>query len=107
MWRKIILAIVISAVILTGAAGAIFADCKDLDRSYDYDHLGSGSWGPISWGKFVAECKDFDWDYNFDYKHLSQGPWGKSSNLIAAGDKVRGDIAEGPANQLGECPFTG
>jgi len=33
--------------------------------------------------------------------------WGKSSNLIAEGGKVRGDIAEGPANQLGECPFTG
>ena len=60
MWKKIILVMVISTVILTSAAGVIFADS-----------------------------------------------WGKSSNLIAAGGKVRGDIAEGPANQLGECPFTG
>jgi len=26
---------------------------------------------------------------------------------LAGGDKVRGDDAQGPANQLGECPFIG
>lgn len=32
---------------------------------------------------------------------------GLATNAHAGGDKVRGDEAEGPANQLGECPFTG
>lgn len=27
--------------------------------------------------------------------------------LFAGGDKVRGEKSEGPAFQLGECPFTG
>ena len=41
---------------------------------------------------------DYDWNYNHNGQH---------ANLIAGGDKVRGELAEGPANQLGECPFTG
>jgi len=30
-----------------------------------------------------------------------------SSSVLAGGDQVIGEKADGPANQYGECPFTG
>ena len=86
MWKKIMLVLVVSAIVLTGTAGTIYAGVKNADNSL-----------------LNSECSDCNrYDYDWNYNHN-----GQHANLIAGGDKVRGELAEGPANQLGECPFTG